>query len=88
MPSPNPLLERLQDLDRSSSEFPVQLADILLTKDCMDIVQTLKTQYLTNFVEDLDHVRALIAFTRTLLNTTAGPQYFQTHRSLVLSLSF
>lgn len=61
MSRPDPL-ERLLDLDRSSSEFPRKLADVLLSEDCMDQAQTLPCDELMKFVEDLDRVGGYITF--------------------------
>jgi hypothetical protein len=73
MLSANPL-RRLRDLDRSSSEFPNQLIDILLREDCTNQAQALPSDDLGEFVECLDRVCMQIAFTHPPLNYTVGPR--------------
>lgn len=87
MSSPDPL-ERLLDLDRSSREFPSQLANILLMEDCMNRAQTLPYNGLMKFVEDLDRVCVQITFIRSLLTAMIGPRRSRPYRAGLLSLSF
>lgn len=86
MSSSDPL-ERLLDLDSSSSEFPRQLADILLMEDCMNRAQTLDHNELMKFVENLDHVCGQNIFNRSLLNTIVGAQDSRPRRTHFFSLS-
>ena len=62
IPSPNPL-QRLYDLDRSSSEFPNQLTDILLGEDYVNLVRHLSCEDSGPVVEHLESVGLRIAFT-------------------------
>lgn len=67
MPSLGPL-QRLRDLNRSSRDFPTQLADTLLMEGCIDQVQNLQDDDLEELVEDLDHVCAQFIFICPLLS--------------------
>ena len=73
MPSPNPP-QRLQDLDRSSPEFPSRLTDTLLGEGSVNRAQNIPDEELGPFIEYLDIVRLRVAFASPLLNTFAGPQ--------------
>lgn len=53
---------QLWDLDRSSSEFPVKLDNIILRKDWKNQVQDLSHQDPGRLVEDLDYVCANILY--------------------------
>ena len=70
MPSSTSL--RLQDLDRSSSEFHDKLAKILLGKDCIDQVEDLSREDLRRLVENLDRVCMPVTSIHFLLNRTIG----------------
>jgi len=67
---------QLRDLDRSSSEFHVKLANILLGEDCASQVQELSHEDPQRLVEDLDRVCLQSTFIRFLLNIITG-----SHRS-------
>ena len=84
--SQHELLQQLWDLVRSPPRFPDRLADILLRVDWVDLAQGLQEDDLRDLVESLDGVCVQIAFTRSLLNNTVGPQYSQPHQSCFLSL--
>ena len=73
MPLPESL-QRLRGLDRTSPEFPNQLADILLGEDDVNIVQNLSCEDAGPFVEHLDSVRLWVMFTCSLLNIAVAPQ--------------
>ena len=83
--SQNPL-QQLRGLNRSSSEFPSRLTDILMENWIKNHDQNLSRNDLEEFVEYLDSVRVRIPFTHPLLNSLVGPQRPQPHQPRLLPL--
>lgn len=81
---PNPL-QRLRDLDRSSTEFPDKLTGIL-TEGWIDQAQNLSPEGLRELIECLDNVSVQITFTRSLLISVEDPQFPRPHQSCFLPL--
>ena len=60
-------LRQLRRLDRSSSEFPDQVTDILYGEDYKQWVQTVRDKDLVGLVDYLDKVRCHVPLLHTLL---------------------
>jgi tRNA (Thr-GGU) A37 N-methylase len=68
MPSPNsPVLQQLDRLDGSSSEFHDQLCNVLYGREYVQCVQNLEGDDVVWLIDYLDKVRHHAAFPRPLL---------------------
>ena len=65
---------QFRDLDRSTSEFPLKLTNLLLRKDSTAQVRLQSETDPGGLVEDLDLVCMQITFTHSLLNGVIGSQ--------------
>jgi len=71
MPSPNPpALQQLRRLDRSSSDFPDQLSNVLYGEEYQKCVPNLQSDDLAWLVEYLDKVCRHVALPRPPLKSS------------------
>lgn len=70
--SSSTLLQRLRDLNSSSSEFHTQLTGVLLVEDRANQIQDLPYEDLRRLVEGLDRVCMQIASIHSVLNSAIG----------------
>ena len=78
-PSSNPL-QRLHRLERSSPQFPDQLANILAGDEYKGYVSALRGEGLVWLIDYLDSVRLDITVPRSFLITSVGPRRSRSHR--------